>query len=397
MSEKSYILFDDDCREHLLPFTFTRPVCEIRVGILTIRDKWQRSLNVKISYLTQQYLRKKFPLEYKEINWLINGSVLPDPRLIAQVKSLQAGEAIVDNDLLIAACTDLFVEDDGKLNTQEILRKSKIITPATPSRSIRKLTDIFSKNGEALRDDYKLITYRRRSGILYESNKVVNRIDIFVEEGAHVEFAYLNASAGPIYIGRNCEIMEGAMIRGPFAIGEGSIIKMGTKIYQPTTIGPYCKIGGEITNSVIFGYSNKAHDGYLGNAVVGEWCNFGADSNNSNLKNDYSNVKLWSYINRKFEDTGLQFCGLMMGDHSKCAINTMFNTGTVVGVFANIFGAGFPKNYIPSFSWGGTSGSIDYKIDKALKVARLSMERKNRTLDETDEEILRYVYGLENK
>lgn len=396
MAEKNFILFDDDCRDHLLPFTFTRPVCEIRVGILTIREKWQRSLNAKISHFTADYLSKKFPSEVKEVNYLINGSVLPDPRLVAQVKSLQTGEAIVENDLLVAACIS-FPEPVVQVKVSDIISQSKVIIPATPTRSVRKLTDIFFRNGEALRDDYKLVTYRRRSAALYESNKVVGRHNIFVEEGAVVEFAYLNASQGPIYIGKNAEIMEGSMIRGPFALCEGSTVKMGAKIYDPTTIGPYSSVGGEIKNSVIFGYSNKAHDGYLGNAVIGEWCNLGASTNNSNLKNDYSEVKLWDYALKKFEPTGLQFCGLMMGDHSKCSINTMFNTGTVVGVFANIFGAGFPRNFIPSFSWGGVSGFTDYKIDKALNVAGRVMERRQVKLAPEDAEILTHIYNLPSR
>ncbi|MEO6167566.1 MAG: GlmU family protein [Chitinophagales bacterium] len=394
MAEKNFILFDDDCRDQLLPFTFTRPVCEIRVGIFTIAEKWKQSLNIRPGYLTQEYLQKKFPFEKMSQNWLINGCILPDPRLVAQVVTLQLNEAIVENEMLIACCVADFSTDNGELQTQEIIRQCKITAPATTARSVRKLTDIFSKNGEALRDDYKLITYKRRSATIFESNKVINRHDIFIEEGAIVEFAYLNASNGPIYIGKNAEIMEGAMIRGPFALGENSVVKMGSKIYYPTTIGPYCKVAGEINNVVMFGNSNKAHDGYLGNAVVGEWCNLGADTNNSNLKNDYSNVKLWNYPAQKFEDTGLQFCGLMMGDHSKCGINTMFNTGTVVGVFANIFGDGFPRNFIPSFSWGGASGFTDYKVEKALKVAALVMQRRGVTLSEADIEILQHVYNL---
>lgn len=394
MAEKNFILFDDECRDQLLPFTFTRPVSEIRVGIFTIAEKWKQSLNIRPGYLTRDYLQKKFPFEKKKQNWLINACILPDPRLVAQVVSLQLNEAIVENEVLIACCVADFSNEQGILNTQEIIQQSKITAPATPARAVRKLTDIFSKNGEALRDDYKLITYKRRSATIFESNKVINRHDIFIEEGAVVEFAYLNASSGPIYIGKNAEIMEGAMIRGPFALGEGSIVKMGAKIYYPTTIGPYCRVGGEINNVVMFGNSNKAHDGYLGNAVIGEWCNLGADTNNSNLKNDYSNVKLWNYPAQKFEDTGLQFCGLMMGDHSKCGINTMFNTGTVVGVFANIFGDGFPRNFIPSFSWGGASGFTDYKVEKALKVAELVMQRRGATLSEADIEILQHIYSL---
>jgi len=397
MADNNYILFDDDCREALLPFTFTRPVAEIRCGILTIREKWEKSLNTRFSFLTQPYLQKKYPLQVKEINWLINGSVMPDPRLVAQVKALQPGEAIAENNLLIAVCTNEIPEHTTGWNMEKILSQSKIIAPSNLPRTIRKLTDIFSKVADAFRDDYKLVTYKRRSLPVYESNKVSNRNDVFIEPGAVVEFAYLNASKGPIYIGKNAEVMEGAMIRGPVCIGEKSVVKMGAKIYGPTTIGPVCTVGGEINNSVIFGFSNKAHDGFLGNAVIGEWCNLGADSNNSNLKNDYGEVKLWSYATRSFERTGTQFCGLIMGDHSKCGINTMFNTGTVVGVFANIFGAAFPRNFIPSYSWGGASGFTNYKIEHALEVAKKVMARRNIELTEADIEILRYISNLEGR
>lgn len=395
MAERNFILFDDDCRDHLLPFTLTRPVSEIRIGILTIREKWQRSLNAKPLYFTQSYLREKFPLEIKETNWLINGSVLPDPRLVAQVKALLTGEAIVENDLLIACCAEEKFLKAERLDTQSLIRSSKIIAPASSPRTVRKLTDIFSKNSEALRDDYKLITYKRRSATIYESNKVLNRNDVFIEEGAKVEFAYLNASKGPIYIGRNAEVMEGAMIRGPFSLGDHSEVKMGAKIYFPSTVGPHCKVGGEINASVIFGYSNKVHDGYLGHSIIGEWCNLGAGTNNSNLKNNYGEVDLWNYATERFEPTGLQFCGLMMGDHAKCGINTMFNTGTVVGVFANIFGGEFPGKLIPSFSWGSPSKGFDeYKIDKALEVARRAMERKGIELTNVDEKLLKHIHDM---
>ncbi|MBK9730184.1 MAG: GlmU family protein [Chitinophagaceae bacterium] len=394
MQEKNFILFDDECRDQLLPFTFTRPVCEIRMGILTITGKWEYSLNLKPSYLTQEYLSKKYPLKKQEVNWLINGSVLPDPRLVAQVVSLQLNEAIVENEIVVACCVADFSIENGILNSNTIIQQCRVISPASSIRSVRKLTDIFSMNGEALRDDFKLITRQRRSVTVSESNNISHRDAIFIEEGANVEYAYLNASNGPIYIGKNAEVMEGAMIRGPFSLGEGSVVKMGSKIYYPTTIGPFCKVGGEINNVVMFGNSNKAHDGYLGNAVIGEWCNLGADTNNSNLKNDYSNVKLWNYPQQKFADTGLQFCGVMMGDHSKCGINTMFNTGTVVGVFANLFGDGFPRNFIPSFSWGGHAGITDYKLEKALKVAELVMKRRDQQLTDIDVEILQHIYKL---
>ncbi|MCS6990918.1 MAG: GlmU family protein [Chitinophagales bacterium] len=393
MEERNYILFDDDCRTHLLPLTFTRPVAELRVGILTIKEKWQRSLNCSLSYLTEEYLAVKFPPVVKEINWLINGSVLPNPRMVAQVAALKCGDVLADDQLLIAAC----LRGDQvqyPLDVSRLLNEGNRISPVVPPRTIRKLTDIITLNEEALRDDYKMLTYRRRSAPIYESNKVLNRNDVFIEEGAKVEFAFLNASKGPIYIGKGVEIMEGAMIRGPAAFGEGSIVKMGAKIYGPTSIGPRCVVGGEINSSVMIGFSNKAHDGFLGHAVIGEWCNLGADSNNSNLKNDYGEVKIWNYATQSFVRTGLQFFGLIMGDHSKCGINTMFNTGTIVGVFVNVFGAAFPRNFIPSFSWGGASGFTEYRIDKAIEVAKRVMARRQVELSAADEAILRHIASL---
>src|SRR5690606_7840722 len=251
--------------------------------------------------------------------------------------------------------------------------------------------DIFSKNTLAIQADFDLLTKGRQSAAIPDSVFCINRKNIFVEEGARLNFASLNASDGPIYIGKNAEIMEGCTIRGPFALCDSSTLKMQTKIYGGTSIGPHSKVGGEVNNSVIFGYSNKAHDGFLGNSVIGEWCNLGADTNNSNLKNNYAEVKLWDYEKEGFANTGLQFCGLMMGDHSKCGINTMFNTGTVVGVSANIFGSGFPRNFIPSFSWGGSGGFTTYNTEKAFEVAKVVMSRRNIEFSDLDAKILVHV------
>nr|MCU0351404.1 glucose-1-phosphate thymidylyltransferase [Flavobacterium sp.] len=252
--------------------------------------------------------------------------------------------------------------------------------------------DIFSKNDTAIREDFELLTEGRTSQPIPKSVNVISPENIFIEKGAKLEFVTLNASTGPIYIGKNAEIMEGSVIRGPFALCEEAQVKLATKVYGATTVGPHCRIGGEVNNSVLFGYSNKGHDGFLGNAVLGEWCNIGADSNNSNLKNNYEEVRLWSYETEGFARTGLQFCGLMMGDHSKCGINTMFNTGTVVGVSANIFGSGFPRNFVPSFSWGGASGFTTYLTKKAFEVAKVVMSRRNVEFTEQDAKILEHVF-----
>jgi UDP-N-acetylglucosamine diphosphorylase/glucosamine-1-phosphate N-acetyltransferase len=389
----NYILFDDNSWFNLLPLTFTRPVCEIRIGILTVKEKWEKYLNSSCSYLTQDYLKKKYGQNSGSFNVYLNGSVLPSLPLIDSIRKLNPGECLVSEDIILAYNTgnDQFSSPDElalpksfKLFTGEVF---KINFP----------WQIFSRNGEALFADFELITQGRKSQPLSETNRVVGEENIFLEEGAKVEFSIINATAGPVYIGRDAEIMEGSVVRGPLAMGEHSALKMGCKIYGPTTIGPHSKVGGEINNSILFGYSNKAHDGFLGNSVLGEWCNLGADTNNSNLKNNYEKVKVWSYVEEKFVNTGMQFCGLIMGDHSKSGINTMFNTGTVVGVSANIFGDGFPRNFIPSFSWGGGQKYMVYKPENAYKTASIVFERRGMTLSEVDKEILEKVFEMDAK
>ncbi len=390
----NFILFDDNTRINLLPLTYTRPVADIRVGILTIREKWERMLKAKTSTKTELYLSKKYPAEFTidADNYWVNASVCPNAALVAEFKSLQPGQALLSAEVVIAANTGN--NSDFDFNSMDAFKKFESHAKAM---QIKHPWDIFSKNGEAIQSDFELITTGRKSLALSATNKVMGVENIFVEEGATVECAILNATTGPIYIGKDAEIMEGSIVRGPFALCEHSVLKLGAKIYGPTTIGPQSKVGGEVNNSVIFGFSNKAHDGFLGNSVVGEWCNIGADSNNSNLKNNYAEVKLWNYEKQRFVPTGLTFCGLIMADHSKCGINTMFNTGTVVGVNANIFGSGFPRNYIPDFSWGGAAGFTTYKIKDAFEVASRVFERRTMVFDETEQEILAHVFQLTEK
>lgn len=387
----NFILFDGNTRNNLLPLTFTRPVADIRIGILTIREKWEKKLGAKTSTQTQDYLSKKYPTEFAidADNVWINGSYCPNEKLIEEIKSLKPMEVLLESTTVVAANSG----DTKILDINFIEKFSKYESHAKGVR-VENSWDIFTKNSEAIKADFELLTAGRKSHALSSSNQVISVENIFVEEGAIVECAILNAATGPIYIAKEAEIMEGSIIRGPFSLGEHSILKLGAKIYGPTTIGPHCKVGGEVNNSVIFGYSNKAHDGFLGNSVLGEWCNIGADTNNSNLKNNYSEVKLWNYEKESFVSTGLTFCGLIMGDHSKCGINTMFNTGTVVGVNANIFGAGFPPNFIPSFSWGGSSGFTSYKIKEALAVASRVFERRGMVFDEIEQEIVSYVFEI---
>jgi UDP-N-acetylglucosamine diphosphorylase/glucosamine-1-phosphate N-acetyltransferase len=390
----NYILFDDNTRNNLLPLTFTRPVADIRIGIMTIREKWEWMLKAETSTLTETYLQKKYPLEFAidTDNIWINGGFCPNEKLIEEIKTLQPNQALLSASSIVAVNTGSADHFDAPLNDDFVKFESH-----AKALHIQNPWDLFSKNGEAIKTDFELITAGRKSLALSASNQIAGVENIFVEEGAKVECAILNALTGPIYIGKDAEIMEGSIVRGPFSLGEHSALKLGAKIYGPTTIGPHCKVGGEVNNSVIFGYSNKAHDGFLGNSVLGEWCNIGADSNNSNLKNNYAEVKLWNYTKERFVGTGLTFCGLIMGDHSKCGINTMFNTGTVVGVNANIFGSGFPRNFVPSFSWGGAAGFTTYKVKDAFEVAERVFERRNMTFDETEREILSHVFELTEK
>ena len=386
----NYILFDGPSRNNLLPFTYTRPVADIRVGILTIREKWETFLKSTTTTVTEDYLADKYPMVEMVENVMINASYLPTESLVDIIIGLKENQAVFKGEHVIAFYAKE-AQDDIDFNSYDILEFEESVI------SIENTWDIFSKNGEAIQQDFHLITKDRTSQPIPTSNNVMAPENIFIEEGATLEFATLNASDGPIYIGKNSEIMEGALIRGPLALCDHAGIKLGTKIYGPTTIGPYCKVGGEIKNSVLFENSNKGHEGYLGNSVVGEWCNIGADSNNSNLKNNYAEVRLWDYNTEGFARTGLQFCGLMMGDHSKCGINTMFNTGTVVGVSANIFGSGFPRNFIPSFSWGGSAGFTTYLTKKAFEVAQVVMSRRGLEFTEQDTKILEYVFEQTKK
>jgi len=387
------VLFDDHSWDNLLPLTFTRPVSDVRVGILTIAGKWEKSLGTTASVLTREYLSGKYPPETRDDNLLINGSLLPGENVVKSLLNLGAGSALKKGDILLGA---RLLQSDA-----ENFQAGKWLENAVEYSGDITLVDypwkIFSLNGQEIEADFKLITQGRTSEKLSDSVGIIDPDRVFVEPGFRGEHFTLNASTGPVYLGADSEIMEGSVIRGPFSLGEGSIVKLSAKIYGPTTIGPGCKAGGEINNSVFHSDSNKGHDGFLGNAVIGQWCNLGADTNNSNLKNNYAEVKMWNYPEERFIRTGLQFCGLVMGDHSKTGINTMFNTGTVVGVSANIFGSGFPRNFIPSFSWGGAGGMTTYKMEKVLETASLVMERRDRELTGEERSILSYIYDYSEK
>jgi len=393
MSEKnrSYILFDDHHRDHLLPLTFTRPTAELRVGILSIREKWEKWTGHTFSWLTQTYLSEKFPVQVADENIIINGAITPNSDLVAEINELKPSEVLMQDLVFVAGCLD-----------REAIRTFDGLPPLkytrnnvqSPFNYISKLWHIYRTNGIEIESDFQLITRGRTSAPVSSTNNLIKPEQIFVEEGAELEYVTLNATPGPIYIGKKTQIMEGSLIRGSLALCEGARLKLGTRIYGPTTIGPYSKAGGEITNSVIMGYSNKVHDGYMGNSVMGEYCNIGAGSNTSNLKNTYALVKIWNYPTGKFEETDLQFCGLLMGDYSRCGINTMFNTGTVVGISSNIFGTGFPGNFIPSFTWGGATGFETYRLDNALETIKKGMNLHQKDFSETDRKIIDHLFML---
>ncbi len=384
------ILFDGNAHQTLLPLTYTRPVADLRIGILTIAEKWGKYLKQDFSYHTQAYLSAKFPIKIEADNLFINGALCPDEQLLEAIDKLKTGEALNYDGQLIAI--KLSESDAGAFTTET--KFDRVIDYTGTPVQIKFPEDIFRKNDAELRKDYQLLTKGRNSASISSTNTVIGK-DFFAEEGAIADCSTFNTTNGPIYLAATTEVWEGTHIRGAFALGEHSQVKMGTKIYGATTIGPYCRVGGEVNNAVIWGYSSKGHEGYLGNAVVGEWCNIGADSNNSNLKNNYAEVKVWDYTSQRFRKTGLQFCGLIMADHAKCAINTMFNTGTVVGVSANVFGAGFPRNFIPDFSWGGAQGYEVYTLKKAFETTeKVFARRDHRLFNDTERDILKKVFEL---
>ncbi len=386
----NYILFDGPVRNNLLPFTFTRPVADIRIGILTIREKWEKYLGNTTTTITEDYLSEKYPMVEMEENVLINASFLPNKKMVDLIVDLKENEAIFQGEEVIAFFTKESQEEVDFSSYKAIDFKDNILR-------VINTWDIFEKNREALEADFELITTGRKSAAISTSNTLICPDRIFAEKGAIVEHSILNATDGPIYLGKDSEIWEGNLIRGAFALCEKAVVKMGAMIYGATTVGPYSKVSGEISNAVIFGYSSKGHDGYLGNSVLGEWCNIGASSNNSNLKNNYAKVRLWNYATESFEQTGLQFCGLMMGDHSKTAINTMFNTGTTIGVNCNIYVPGFPRNFVPSFSWGGATGFTTYMPEKAFEAATVMMARRHVEFDDIEARILEHVFEITKK
>jgi UDP-N-acetylglucosamine diphosphorylase/glucosamine-1-phosphate N-acetyltransferase len=371
------VLDDNGLHLRFAPLTLTRPLGEVRVGIFTNTERWKLfDPGAEISYNTEPYLKSVYGRD-ETADLMVNASIIPNEEVAVAVFSLGEHEQLNWGDLWIAKRGEGSVAVEYKGDQPVVLEYR---------------WDIYQKNAAVLMNDFQLITSERSSAPLPSSNTIIGDASlIFLEEGAIVEASVINTTSGPVYIGKNAEIMEGCLVRGPLALCEGSSLKMGSKVYGPTTLGPHCRVGGEINNVVFQAYSNKGHDGFLGNAVIGEWCNIGADSNCSNLKNNYGLVSTYDFETGKEEETDVQFMGLFMGDHSKCGINTMFNTATVVGVSANIFGGGFPSKYIPSFSWGGAEGFVSYRFDKAIESANNMMVRRGRKLTDVEIAILKHI------
>jgi UDP-N-acetylglucosamine diphosphorylase/glucosamine-1-phosphate N-acetyltransferase len=387
------ILFEDFVtHSSLLPLTYTRPVSDLRIGILKIAEKWEKHLIGKSSFLTQPYLQEKFSFKSDKDNLYINGAVCPNKSLLSKIEGLQTEQSIIhtpSNTVLAFRSGKRFVE---LRKIPEFVATTEKIPFRSDTNIIKKVTDIFLQNAKELELDFKLLSKNRRSEEINDPHTVVyGEKNIFIEKGATIHAATLNASKGFIYIGKNAHIEEGAILRGNCAVGESSTIKMGAKIRDNVSIGKHCKVGGEVSMSVIQDYSNKGHDGFLGHSVVGSWCNFGADTNVSNLKNNYSSIKVWDYETKQMKDSGLQFCGLIMGDHSKTGINTMFNTGTIVGVAANVFGASYPPKFITSFTWGN-DGLDTFRFEDACQMAERMMERRKIKFTPIDKDILKNIF-----
>lgn len=393
---RNIILFDDESRERMLPLSYTRPVAELRTGIFSIRERWEKLLQGKASFITSEYLSHKYPMVLADDNFVINGAVLPNDRLLRLIEQLEPNEALMDDTNLIAARLNRS-QFDHLFREESVDQIAGIELGNTPFIHLSYPWDLFLSLRAMIEYDFQLVTQGRKSQELASNNTVIAIDNIFVEEGAQVTCATLNAQPGPIYIGKDAQIMEGAIIRGPVSIGEGTIVKMGAMIYGPTAIGPHCKVGGEIKESVLQANTNKAHEGFLGNSILGEWCNLGAGTSVSNLKNNYSTVRMWDYNSETMLDSGLQFLGLVMGDHTKAGINSMFNTGTLAGVASNIFGAGYPPKFIPSFSWGGAQGFVTHRLDEAIETARLVTARRDTTFSKADEDILQHIFAVTSK
>ncbi len=382
------ILFDTPkSRNALKPLTLTRPVGSLRLGVFTISEKWEAYFSKPVSFLSEDYLAKKFPANYLETNLYINAAILPDFSLVEAINKLKISECLYFDDTCLAYFSDEDLQFGFEPNQTNRINYSSEIT------SLKGLPSLFINNALEISKDLNFISHNKVSKRINDKGTVIyNEDNVFIEENVNIKAAILNAEAGPIYIGKNAIIQEGSIIIGPVSIGQNAMVAFGAKIRPNTSIGPSCRVGGEVGNSIFYGNSNKAHDGFLGNSYIGEWCNLGANTNNSNLKNDYKSVKLHDYESGELINTGETFCGTFMGDYTKAGISTMFNTGTVVGVCANVYGEGFQEKYIPSFSWGGKAdGYQTYRFEKAIEVINATLSRRDKLLTEEEIEILKYI------
>ncbi len=389
------ILFDDlSIWKNLLPLTYTRPTAECRIGILTIREKWEKYLQVSASWLTQEYLSQKFPVTLTQSNLFVNGALCPDEKLIDAILILKPGQYLCSESHVLAAN----LAQETLPSQLALIDKQQIVTYSSPHTLITQTWELFVNNGAELRKDFVILTKDRVSQPLNDQHTITYCPEnIFIEEGVKIRASVLNAENGPIYIGKNAEIREGSLIKGPFSMGEGAILNMGSKMRGDNTIGPFCKVGGEVSNSIFFERSNKLHDGFVGSSVIGSWCNLGGGTSTSNMKNNFGEIKVWNYANDTYTNTYRQFAGMIMGDFSKAGVNSMFNTGTVVGVSCNIFGGGFPPKFIPSFSWGGHEGFSDFKQKEAFDVIERNFKAIEQVLSQTDKAILTYILKKDEK
>lgn len=389
-SQPNCVLFDGPQWEALLPFTYVRPVAKIRCGFDTLQDKWEDALGFSCSIFTRDYLQTFYPPTIFEDQIMINAAVIPTNELVDAILSLEMGQKLIKESVVIAYRVSELTFPAEQDSLQSIKWKNSL-------SSLSHVSDLFRLSDQLVKDDFMRFTKNRKSSPISPTNNTIAPENIFIEEGATVEFATLNASEGPIYISKDAIVMEGSLIRGSFYLGKGAIVKMGTKIYGGTSIGPFSKVGGELNNVLFLGYSNKGHDGYLGNAVIGQWCNIGAGTDASNLKNDYSKLRVWNYQSASFAKTDLQFCGLLMGDYSRCSIHSSFNTATTIGICSNLFGTGFPRTFLPSFSYGGAQGLSTFNFDKAIEANNAMMSRRGINLSQKEIDILAYVFEVSAK
>lgn len=384
------ILFDHTQREALYPIVFTRPVSSIRVGMLSIQQKWESLLNVVVSTLVPDYLSAKFPSKFETEDLYINASVLPSKPLIDEILKLNTNQKLVKGDLLLA----FYGEKMKWEKVEKLASKLEAVESESVIVNIKNTWDIISLLKPELQSDFNLVAERFTPAQIPSYTTAIERNNIWVGANVKLGACILNATEGEIVIDDDAEIMDGAMVKGPVYLGKHSCIKMGAKIYGPVSVGEHCKLGGEVCDSILQAYSNKGHDGFLGHSYLGEWCNLGADTNTSNLKNTYEPVRLWNYSTKKFDRTGMQFLGLIMGDHSKTGINTMLNTGTVIGVACNVYGGGFPRNFIPDFSMGSSHKMEKFPLKKVFEMAGAMMQRRKIEFSHSDEEILTSVFEI---